>query len=327
MKSLIKRGLGGALSCRVFDTWLERLFKSRKVILNFHYVGESVSYYESFFGGLTLRRFDEQLTLLSHYFDFVPLSRILENEVSNKPVLAITFDDGFNLIRSGVKDILEKHQAYATTFVIGSCLNNQSLMWRNKISAMKAIKGEVALVQVFNDIAHVFNCHPVGSFSELLHRSLFWRVEDIHPILDVVWARLELPLLKEYLRQEAPYFTIEELQDWVSAGHEVGCHTYSHFSARALGAGQIETEYLQPARDLCGIFSKEVIPFSYPFGVRFEGLMDEQLRMSRLFSTLLGVGGFSREDTSVFDLERLSADALFDRDLVFGLVKNAWSAL
>ncbi len=58
---------------------------------------------------------------------------------------------------------------------------------------------------------------------------------------------------------------IKELSDH---GHEIGCHTHSHFQLNTLPENQWDTEILESKQQLEAIIGKEVTSFSYPFGMR-----------------------------------------------------------
>lgn len=110
-----------------------RSIRNCAAVVFYHYVGDPKPYNKLFYTGCTKRRFEEDLRIFGEYFDFVSLSELIGGVDGQgreeRPRLAITFDDGFDLIKSGVVDILSQHRVRCTSFVITSCLENRRLMW------------------------------------------------------------------------------------------------------------------------------------------------------------------------------------------------------
>jgi len=68
------------------------------------------------------------------------------------------------------------------------------------------------------------------------------------------------------------YFNINELKEIAELGHEIGCHTYSHFlfTQRNLGDNDWQAEIGKSKEILESIINKKVDIFAYPFGGRKE---------------------------------------------------------
>ena len=115
-------------------------------VVYYHYIGEPQPYYADFYSGTTLERLDADLQRLARWFQFAPLSEVVAgaSERSAPPRLAVTFDDGFDLAATGALDVLESHSVKATTFVMTGCVGNANLMWRNKLSAARALQAGIA---------------------------------------------------------------------------------------------------------------------------------------------------------------------------------------
>ena len=65
-------------------------------------------------------------------------------------MLAVTFDDGFDLVRSGALEVLNAHGVKATSFVVTAMLDNRALMWRYKLSAIQTLRPEETYVPANN---------------------------------------------------------------------------------------------------------------------------------------------------------------------------------
>jgi peptidoglycan/xylan/chitin deacetylase (PgdA/CDA1 family) len=115
----------------------------------------------------------------------------------------------------------------------------------------------------------------------------------------------------------------EDLAGLVSAGHEIGCHTFSHLRVSALPANALEREI-----DLNAAFLERCVPglafhtFAYPFGDFSRGAA-VQLR-SRFAGCRSSEPGLN---AGTIDLGRLRSIRLYDRlvdsEKVTGLIKQA----
>ena len=117
------------------------LLRGASPVIYFHTASNTGSWYRQFDSGLRLDALDARLSELARWFRFVSLGDVIrggEQGRHRRPALAVTIDDGFELVRTGVADVLERHGITGTTMVITSCLDNKNLMWRNKISAVLA---------------------------------------------------------------------------------------------------------------------------------------------------------------------------------------------
>ena len=107
-----------------------------------------------------------------------------------------------------------------------------------------------------------------------------------------------------------------------SAGHELGCHTFSHRSLASLRTEEIDAEF---EKNLCAL--REVLPdvdlvsFSYPFG-------EVSVRAKRAVTNRFGVGRGVREGLNgrIIDLSELRAvhifSRTFDRDRISSYIAN-----
>ena len=62
--------------------------------------------------------------------------------------------------------------------------------------------------------------------------------------------------------------TRAELQDLARAGHEIGCHTHSHFDLARLDRQYWEAEIQGSRRELEDLIGRPVVHFAYPYGMR-----------------------------------------------------------
>jgi peptidoglycan/xylan/chitin deacetylase (PgdA/CDA1 family) len=307
---MVKRGLGRVAASPPLRRRTRAAFADRVNVVYYHYVGGPQSYYADFYSGTTLERLDRDLTRLARWFEFAPLASVVAREPrrSARPALAVTFDDGFDLIAPGALDVLERHGVSATTFVMTSCVGNADLMWRNKLSAVRATVGDAACLQAYNELTTCFEIEPLADATGLLTASARWPLPAKDEFADALWQACDMPPLDAFLAEHRPYLTWDGLREWIDRGHTVGHHTHSHpYCARLDDAG-VQAEIVEPARVLRERLGLEWLPFSYPFGSRVDRAVERELYEAGVFDCALGIEGFAPARTPNYRLERAAAE-------------------
>jgi peptidoglycan/xylan/chitin deacetylase (PgdA/CDA1 family) len=288
-----------------------------------HYVGDAAPYYADFYLGSTFARFDRDLAVLKEHFEFVSLADVIRENgprrESSRPLLALTFDDGFDAVGSGVMDVLDRHAIRATTFVITSMVGNHNLMWRNKLAAIRTLRDEHVYVPRYNDLMAKVALPAIARGDDLLSSSRGWPMSRKDELVDALWDACGMPALDEFLGEHQPYFTWDGLKQWLASGHGVGLHTATHPFCSRLGPAEIRTEVEEPAALLRSTLNLRFLPFSYPFGVRLDQAAERQLYEHGVFDCAFGIEGFVPRGTPGYRLERASIEGDFTFS-VFGSV-------
>ena len=260
-----------------------------------------------------MERFRRDLEALRKVFEIVPLTKVVEFNLGMHapqiPYLAVTFDDGFNLCRKEVLQILDQLKIKATTFVITSCLDNRNLMWRNKLSVIRAAVDEEVYLTKYNELMTKLDYLQITRGDQLMAATENWDMSRKDEWADELWKRCGLPPLENYLDEHRPYFTWEGLSDWIACGHSVGFHTHTHPFCSRLRPEDMEREIFKPAIQLKERLGLAPLPFSYPFGDRFRPEREEEIFRMNLFSCAFGIGGFAKRKTPGYRLEREEIEA------------------
>jgi peptidoglycan/xylan/chitin deacetylase (PgdA/CDA1 family) len=294
-----------------FGRWTRRALTGRTKIVYAHHVGPPAPHLTAFGPAFAPERLDEHLTTLGRDFQFAPLADVLADNRDagrSSPLLAVTFDDGFDLVRTGALDVLDAHGVKATTFVLTGMLDNRGLMWRNKLSAVKALRPESTYVPAYNRLMERVGAPGIQDASELLGAAMGWEMARKDELADELWAACDMPALTEFLEEHRPYFTRDGLATWLAHGHHVGLHTDTHPDCSRLDADAVRAEILEPARRLCDELGVASLPFSYPFGRRCAPALAPMLEEVGLLDCALGIRGFSHRGTNPFLLERASIE-------------------
>lgn len=308
-RAIVKRGLGRVAVSPPLRARTRAAFAERVNVVYYHYVGGPVPYYEDFYSGMTVDRLDRDLARLSEWFDFAPLADVISGTArgSARPVVAVTFDDGFDLIRGGALDVLERHGVSATTFVITACVGNGDLMWRNKLSAIRALRGD-AWRAAYDELAARYPIEPLGEGASLLAASARWPVELEDELAGALWRACEMPPLDAFLTEHRPYLDWDDLRAWIARGHGVGHHTRTHPRCARLDDEGVQKEIVDPAGVLRDGLGLDWLPFSYPFGSRVDVGVERELHAQGVFDCALGIEGFAPIGTPAYRLERASAE-------------------
>ena len=271
-----------------------------------HYVGPPLPHVAAFYTGLDAERLDRTLTSLSRWFAFAPLADVVSGAAvgNGRPPLAVTFDDGFDMSRGEVPEILARHGVSAAVFVITGCVGNRQLMWRNKLSAIVAS----APGPVVEDAHRALAAERGLADGDVLSASWRWQAADKDALADELWARCGMTPLDEYLDRHRPYFDWDGLRAWIAAGHTVGLHTRTHPLCERLGPDEVEDEIVAPAAQLRAELGLEQVPLSYPFGSRLAADAERRIVEEGVVSCALGVRGFAPQGTPRHRLERATIE-------------------
>ena len=261
-----------------------------------------------FYKGCTLERLRADLAALATVYQFAPLQRAVEfnnaDERPARPYLAVTFDDGFDLNQPEFLALFDEFGVKVTTFVITSCLDNQNLMWRNKLSVIRAKVDEQTYVKKFNALAAKVGGRTLSHGGEMMLATHQWDMARKDEWADQLWQDCGLPPLREYLEEHRPYFSWDGLRSWLARGHSVGCHTKTHPRCSRLKPGDADGEIGAPARELKAKLGLNWLPFSYPFGDRLPRQTEEELFKQGAFDCAFGIEGFAKQHTPNHRLER-----------------------
>jgi peptidoglycan/xylan/chitin deacetylase (PgdA/CDA1 family) len=283
--------------------------------------------------GCTLDRFVSDLQLLSGYFQFASLEKLLASDQhlsdgQGDPWLAVTFDDGLDLISTGVADVLEHFGVSATSFVNTSVLDNANLLWCHKLSAIRAMRPDERIRDRFNEQASVNGFNPIATANDLVREALNWPMKRKEDLVNDLWTACDMPPVSEYLDQYSPYFSRDGLKEWMDRSHSVGFHTHTHVDCSRLPKELLETEIIGPSRTLCDEVGLHSVPLAYPFGKRLSREAELEVFETDTIDSIFGIDGFCRWRTDPSRLERAPVEAgphfqVFAKPLIRAAVRRS----
>jgi peptidoglycan/xylan/chitin deacetylase (PgdA/CDA1 family) len=311
LKNLAK-GIGNAiLGSRAVRPFAIRRLRACSNIGYYHYIGSPVGAYQAIGACVPIEQFALDLGRLEQEFDIVSLGRLLEanhagdeEQAARRPLLAITFDDGFDLINTGAVDVLAAHGISATFFVCTACIDNRHLMWRHKLSSIVSESGPTKAIEGFNRVASKIGSPRARSVKDAARISFAWAQSHKDEYTDFLWSECDMPPLDEYLAEQRPYLTWEHLDQLLAAGHAVGLHTHTHPDCSRLTPGELKEEIVMPSEYLQARLDLDGVPFSYPFGKRVDPSLALEFVQRGVISCALGIEGCSRRGTPPYVLGR-----------------------
>lgn len=253
--------------------------------------------------------------LLRRFFRMVSLDEMLrlsglDVPVVGRPPVAVTFDDGCDLMRSGAEDVLDELGVRATHFVVVACVGNQHLMWQHKFSAIRAVRGDATFLREFHRLCErVLPGVDLRGIDEQTSLTLVWPMSRKDEYADALWKACEMPPLEEFLEEYRPYVDWAGLERWRRAGHQVGLHTRTHPFCSRLATEEIQAEIVEPIQELRGRLGVDSVPFAYPFGDRLGREQEDETSAVGRPSCMLGIRGLSRRGTPLHRLDRAPAEA------------------
>jgi peptidoglycan/xylan/chitin deacetylase (PgdA/CDA1 family) len=237
--------------------------------------------------------FEKQLSYFSKHFDIISLSealQIAERKGSFQRKMVLTFDDGFAENYSVAAPILKAKKIPATFFLIGNCIDNKDLMWRNKLLVIRKRAGE-RLSKITAEATAIFGLPPMLYYEDILSWSLrAWPMHNKDEIANYCWQAARIGTVQEYLEQNQPYLSVQQIRSLLNDGFEIGSHSMSHPVFSRLSYEQIEHEIFASVQLLQTTFGKTITSFSYPFGIKPARELEQKLlKRDRLgIKTLLG---------------------------------------
>lgn len=317
LKGMITKACGQALRRSGAAT---RFFRRRSPIIFYHGVWPTGSPLLASLGGITLERLEQDLSLLARHFAFVGLDDLLQHNQektrTTRPPLAVCFDDGCDMIRSGAADVLDAAGVRATMFVVTSCVDNRHLMWMHKFQAVLALRGPERLIAEFNRLVAVTSAGPpIAAAWEVTRAAWCWPMARKEEFVDQIYQACDMPPVEDYLAEHRPYMTWAELQAWRARGHAVGLHTHSHPFCDRLAAEDVAAEVDHAAALLRERLDLDAVPFAYPFGNRFAAEREAEVAIRAGLGCMLGVAGISPRGSAPRRLERAGAETGLDEAL------------
>lgn len=219
---------------------------------------------------ITPDEFEDQIKFFKKHYEIITLSEAQQLSLNNKSLkhkLVITFDDGFKDNYYVIRPILNKLNCKATFFLIGNCIDNKDLMWRNKLIEINKVRKN-RLHLALQNMADEYNLNLKGSEDLMKWSADELLMERKDEMVDFLWSETMNISVQEYLSLHEPYLTSGQIKELCEQGFEFGSHTMSHPFCNNLSFEKFKYEVINCKDVIENITKEKISSFSYPYGIR-----------------------------------------------------------
>jgi peptidoglycan/xylan/chitin deacetylase (PgdA/CDA1 family) len=283
-------------------------------IVYYHRVNaRTVPYY--FSGDISPSVLDRQLDHIQRVFKVISLNEALSRMHQGQDLsgyACITFDDGFRECYTHVYPALQQRKLKATFFLIEDCLNNQSLMWRNKVLSVQNFASAERLAELLADSTYQTQA---GNYSDLMSLSWQWPMDQKDALADQLWNAAQMPKLQSFIDDHVPYMTDDEVREMMDGGQEIGVHTRTHPVCSRLTEQQVDDEIIGSWKRLSERFDTPITAFSYPFGDRCSAEMEQRILAHTDMQIILGIRDSLANSDNAALWERRNMETGYDESI------------
>ena len=263
--------------------------KSGSIILMYHGIDliQNNTFNGRFIG---IKQFEKQLILLKKYFDIAELSEIFKNKqnVSSRPKLAITLDDGYENNFKYALPLLEKHQCPATFFITGANKSKTEILWADLLDIASTLTNKEIFIDSKSFIKNIKTNQYFNLESGLLLKT-FIKKDGNSQLKDELKIQFsnEFSIIKQNSKYD-DYWKLMTDNDIVQTSKSeyvsIGSHAFSHnnlgnipFAESSkdldLSKSYLENLIQKPINTLSfpdGSYSRELIDYAYKLGFIYQ---------------------------------------------------------
>lgn len=205
-----------------------KMLQNGGLLLPYHHLvsNKDVPHIKHLYPFKNIRAFEQDLDYLLKHFTPVTLQDVIAAVKSGQPLPArsflITFDDGLREITENIAPLLLKKGVPAAFFLNSAFLDNKELFYKFKISLItEAIQTGEHSAAALAKLSTV-----LGNPSELVPAVKKISYHNRH-LAEEAGVALGLSFT-DYLRQQRPFMTLEEVGKLVQQGFAIGGHSVDH---------------------------------------------------------------------------------------------------
>ncbi len=220
---------------------------------------------------VTPEELDTLLIYFTKHFDCGSLAtqhnRYLSGEITQRPLLAITFDDGQYDNYCYARPVLKRHQVSASFFVPVMAVERQELLWHDRIGfavlnlLRQDLGGQERLLRILTAAAL-----PISG----QHSLVGGIVESSKALTLQERLRLVEELVQASGEAQSPEFarimTFAEIAELAADGHEIGSHSMTHCLMPECDDSSLSYEIAESLRVLHENTKLPIETFCYPNG-------------------------------------------------------------
>lgn len=261
--------------------------------------------------------FKTHLCFLRKYFEIVPLSEISchfkanHGSSNNKPLCALTFDDGWHDFYENAYPMLKSYGVPATVFLPTDFIGTRDWFWTDRLGYLFAKKENCTSLPKPNRPSgnHAVNQLEAlkGSQESRLEAAIAmlkgYHKDEISKVLSELSVRWEL----DPGPPGRAFFSWEETREMAQSGLiAFGSHTASHQILTTLSDEEVQDELLRSKERLIAekVADDSFIPFCYPNGSYNENIARMVKEAGYSLAVIIGKG-WNHANSDPFTLRRI----------------------
>lgn len=212
----------------------------------------------------SVKTFSAELDILLSYFQPIHPSEfyhmILNGERPQKPAFLLSFDDGLSEFYDQIAPVLLAKGIPAINFLNPAFTDNKDMMYRYKISCLAHHHEEYPDAFHQNDVFQLLDIH---TSSHVLRKIRQISYADRH-LLDTL-ADITGFSFSEYLSDQQPYLTTEQVKTLAEQGFVFGAHSMDHPHFSQLDMSVQLQQTMASADAVSQMLNQPCHYFSFPF--------------------------------------------------------------
>lgn len=243
--------------------WLHRMAGTELIVPLYHAVSDlPLPHIQPLYPIRSTEQFKTDIAWIQSHYKPLSLSGLMEQTLSGKPIrersFHLTFDDGLRQVLP-LSGWLRRQGISATLFVNPGFVGNGNLMHRYKAALLISRLDNENDSQLRAQLAGLFNCNK-----EVVRDRLFSFTFSDQEILDTALEMGKVDV-QQFLENERPYLTKDELQIWLDDGHTLGAHSMDHPEYGQLPEAEQWRQTMESCRWVQAQFGLKPVPFAFPF--------------------------------------------------------------
>lgn len=207
--------------------------------------------------------FKKDLDQMLKVYKPIGIEEISDNIYKNQRSFHLSFDGGFSEHYTLIAPILKELGVPATFFVNTAFVGNKEMMFENKASLLLYhLRKKKQNMADLARLGIILSCKPELQEIEKRISAVNYSKKEL---LDKVSYVLNVDF-KEYLEQQKPYLTIEQVKKLSDFGFTIGSHSVDHPFYAELSLKDQLTQTKESLQIIHSWINQKIKLFSFPFG-------------------------------------------------------------
>jgi peptidoglycan/xylan/chitin deacetylase (PgdA/CDA1 family) len=261
--------------------------------------------------------------LLQHFAplgvkDFMELSRA--DSAPPKPSFLLSFDDGLSEFYDVIAPILLQKGVPAICFLNSAFIDNRDLFYRYKASLLvDAIMRSPALVEQIIPLTG-----SIGDMKKHILSISYSERAQLDQIAEAIGSSFA-----NYLSEQKPYLTSEQIVELKNKGFYFGAHSVDHPEYQYLNLEEQIRQTKESVEYVCNTFSLDYKLFSFPFtDYKVSKTFFDRLNAKNIIDFTFGSAGLKEESIQThyqripFEVDNMPGKQILHAELLYYAIKK-----